>query len=300
MEQSVTIRVPATTANLGPGFDCLALALDLWNQAVFTLVGEGIRVEVLGEGQNHLPEDQENMVAQAALFYWKMNHLPVPPGLLIRCENQIPLSSGLGSSAAATLTGMLAARKLAGHAASDLELLELASRLEGHSDNISACLKGGLVGVTCSLDKLITSQWNVPEVNVVVAIPDLDFPTAAARAALPKSIGLDDAVFNLGRVLLVTDALRRGDLDLLGRVMDDRLHQPYRLKMIPGSYEALTAASGTGASACALSGAGPGIIAFVKNNPHQVAQAMQAAFTSVGIKSRSLVLNVSNKGAEII
>jgi homoserine kinase len=300
MEQSVTIRVPATSANLGPGFDCLALALDLWNQAIFTVVGEGIRVEVLGEGQNELPEDQENMVARAALYYWKMNHVPVPPGLLIQCENQIPLSSGLGSSAAATLTGMLAARKLANHAASDLDLLELASRLEGHSDNISACLKGGLVGVTCSQDKLITSQWNVPEINVVVAVPDFDFPTAAARAALPRSIGLDDAVFNLGRVLMVTDALRKGDLDLLGRVMDDRLHQPYRLRMIPGSYEALKAANASGAAACALSGAGPGIIAFVRHNPHQVAQAMQAAFTRAGVKSRALVLTVSNKGAVII
>jgi len=93
MVQSVTIRVPATTANLGPGFDCLALALDLWNQAVFTLVGKGIQVEVRGEGHGGLPEDQENMIAQAAIYYWETNHLPVPSGLFIQCDNQIPLGS---------------------------------------------------------------------------------------------------------------------------------------------------------------------------------------------------------------
>ena len=300
MEQSVTIRVPATTANLGPGFDCLALALDLWNQAVFTLAGEGIHVEIRGEGHGNLPEDQENMVARGALYYWEMNHVQVPSGLFIQCDNQIPLGSGLGSSAAATLTGMLAARKLAGHAGSDLELLELASRLEGHCDNISACLMGGLVGMTCSQDKLIACQWDVPEVDVVVVIPEVDFPTAAARAVLPRSVTLEDAVFNLGRVLLVSDALRKGDLDLLGRVMDDRLHQPYRLLMIPGSYEVLSAASSAGAAAYALSGAGPGIIAFVKHDPRQVAQAMEAAFLLAGVKSRSLVLSVSNIGAVII
>jgi len=300
MEHSVTIRVPATTANLGPGFDCLALALDLWNQAVFTLVGKGIHVEVRGEGQGGLPEDQENMVARAAIYYWETNHLPVPSGLFIQCDNQIPLGSGLGSSAAATLTGMLAARKLAGHSANDLELLELATRLEGHSDNISACLKGGLVGVTGSQDKMITSKWDVPELVIVVVIPALDFPTTSARAVLPSTIALEDAVFNLGRVLLVSDALRKGDLELLGRVMEDRLHQPYRLKMIPGSQEALKAASCAGAVAFALSGAGPGLIAFVKHNPLQVAQAMEAAFSKVGVNSRSLVLSASNMGAVII
>jgi homoserine kinase len=300
MVESVTIRVPATTANLGPGFDCLALALDLWNQAVFTLVGKGIHVEVRGEGQGGLPEDQENMIAQAAIYYWETNHLRVPSGLFIQCDNQIPLGSGLGSSAAATLTGMLAARKLGGHSATDLELLELASRLEGHSDNIAACLKGGLVGVTGSQGKMIISQWDVPKLDVVVVIPDLDFPTTAARAALPNAIAMEDAVFNLGRILLVSDALRKGDLELLGRVMEDRLHQPYRLKMIPGSQEVLKAAGCAGAVACALSGAGPGLIAFVNHNPHQVAQAMVAAFSKAGVNSRSLVLSSSNMGAAII
>jgi len=300
MEKSVTIRVPATTANLGPGFDSLALALDLWNQAVFTLVGEGVHVEVHGEGQGHLPENQENMVARAAVFYWEMNHMPVPSGLFIRCDNQIPSGSGLGSSAAAILTGMLAARKLANHGVSDLELLELASRFEGHSDNISACLKGGLVGVTFSQDRLMTSQWCIPEIGVVVVIPEILFPTAAARAALPRSIDLEDAVFNLGRVIFVTDALRKGDLDLLGRVMDDKLHQPYRFKMIPGSYEVMAAARSAGAAACALSGAGPGMIAFIRQNPGEVAQAMERAFSKAGIKSRSLVLKASNIGAVII
>jgi homoserine kinase len=300
MDHTFTIRVPATTANLGPGFDCLALALDLWNQTLFCLSGKGIRVEVHGEGLDKLPEDKENMVARAASYYWEKYNVVAPPGLLIHCDNHIPLGSGLGSSAAAILTGMLAARKIARHNAADDELLMLASQLEGHSDNISACLKGGLVGLAWKSDRLITSQWNIPRTDVVLVIPEMDFPTTAARAALPKVYDLEDVVFNLGRGILVSDALRKGDLELLGDVMDDRIHQPFRFKLIPGSHEALAAARNAGAAACALSGAGPSLIAFVFKNPDEVAQAMKVAFSKVGVKSRSLVLNVSNQGAMII
>lgn len=296
MAQDVRVRVPATTANLGPGFDCLGLALDLWNVTSLRLAGQGVSVRIRGEGAGQLAQDETNLVARAALeVYRRLGHL-VPDGLEIECENGIPLGSGLGSSGAAVLAGLLGANALLGAPLERAEILRLAVEIEGHADNAAAALEGGLVIVAADAGEYITRRVEVPTLPVCIALPDVDLPTRAARAALPGQVALADAVFNLGRTALVVEALRSGDLTLLGQVMDDRLHQPYRYPLIAGAGQARAAALAAGAVAVGLSGAGPSLAAF-GGDPAQVTAAMQAAFQSAGVACRVFALNSTGLAA---
>ena len=295
----VTVRVPATTANLGPGFDCLALALDWWNEATFELVGEDISVLVTGEGAGRLPRDEHNLMAQAFFFFHRAFGLTLPRGLRIHCNNQVPLGSGLGSSASAAVAGLLAANALSGRGVAVSELLRLADALEGHPDNAAAALLGGLVIIARQEEGLLTRRYDLDALSAAVVLPDFNLPTRTARAALPPQVSMQDAVFNLGRTALVVDALRSGDLHLLGQVMDDRLHQPYRLKLIPGAESALAAARQAGAAAAAISGAGPSLIAFLQRTEDAgaVNAAMQAELRKAGLSSRPFALRTTNAAA---
>jgi homoserine kinase len=294
---AVRVRVPATTANLGPGFDCLGLSLDLWNEADFRLDGEGVWVQVNGEGAGRLPGGADNLAARAFLYYYRRKGLAEPDGLSIACRNAIPSGSGLGSSASAALLGLLAADALTGCAAAREEILGMAVDLEGHADNSAAALYGGLT-VTLHLEEAwLTRRFDVPPLRVALALPDIDLPTHAARKALPHTISRADAVFNSARTPLVVEALRTGDLELLGKVMDDRLHQPYRLPLIPGALEALRAAREAGAAAAAISGAGPSLIAFCPGDPGVAREAMAAAFARAGVEARTFDLVATSLGA---
>ena len=297
MVSAVTVRVPATTANLGPGFDTLGLALNLWNEAVFQRVESGLAITVQGEGQDVLPLDRKNLVLRAVEEYCSRINQPVP-GLEVRCTNQIPLGSGLGSSASATLLGLLGANAIFGEPFSRDQILELAIQMEGHPDNAAAAVHGGLV-VVSGLDShdWLVRCFQIPALSAAVVLPEFDFPTHTARAALPKQVPFADAVFNMGRVLLVVEALRTGDLDLLGKAMEDRLHQPYRIPLIPRAKEVMAAARNAGAAAIAISGAGPSVIAFAAVDPAQVGAAMVDEFQLVGIPSRSFNLTTTNCGA---
>lgn len=301
MIPSVTVRVPATTANLGPGFDCLGLALNLWNETTFSLQGTTICVKVEGEGEGCLPEDENNLLVEVFLSFCKKMNLPVPAGLHITCRNHVPTSSGLGSSATALLAGLLAANALHHSPASPEEILTLAADMEGHADNAAAALYGGLTAAAqrSNAPGWLVRRYNLPQLSTVVILPNVDLPTHTARQALPEQVSLRDAVFNLGCTALVIDALRTGDLDLLGEVMQDRLHQPYRLPLIPGSANALAAARQAGAAAAGISGAGPSLIAFVKDDGNHVADAMTQAFNAAGVASRSFHLSVTNQGASV-
>lgn len=297
----VTVRVPATTANLGPGFDCLGLALDLWNEASFSLSGGGVRVTVAGEAAGRVPQDDTNLVAQAALRVYREAGRPRPPGLRIDCDVQVPLASGLGSSSSAIVAGLLGANELLGSPLGRDRLLALAAEMEGHPDNVAAALLGGLVIVVRKGERLLTKRIMVPEVHVALAVPSLDFSTRAARAGLPTEVPLRDAVYNLGRAPLVVEALRTGDFELLGEVMDDRLHQASRLKLIPGGRAAWLAAQRAGAAAVAVSGSGPSLIAFVSlaTDANAVAQVMADAFAAEGVAARALGLAASAQGAVV-
>jgi homoserine kinase len=295
--QSIKVRIPASTANLGPGFDCLGLALKLWNEAVLSIEENGLEIKIQGEGRDVLPRDRRNHIARAFFYFFEARGLPAPGGLRIHCNNQIPLGSGLGSSAAASLAGLIAANGLSGNEASIEEILSLASEMEGHPDNVTAALLGGLVIVVRDQDTILTRRFDVPDLRAVVVIPQIDLPTAAARAVLPLQVPLIDAVFNLGRTALVCDAIRMGDYSLLGKVMVDCLHQPYRLPLILGAEQALRAGIQAGASAVAISGAGPGLIAFSSQAAEKIAAAMAAEFESRAVACRTLFLTSSNHGA---
>jgi homoserine kinase len=299
MMVSCRVRVPATSANLGPGFDCLGLALDLWNEAEFNLSGEDIRVSVDGLGADCLPRDATNLVAVAAVKAMQALGKPAPHGLAIHCTNRIPPGSGLGSSAAAAVAGLLGGNALAGGGLSQERLLGLATELEGHPDNAAAALYGGLTLSACLDGEVTARRVSVAPLQTVVVLPVFSLSTTDARAALPTQVSRADAVFNIGRTALVIEALRSGDLDLLGKAMDDRLHQPYRFGLIPGAAKAAAAARTAGASAVALSGAGPSLIAFGKDGLESVAQAMAEAFSAAGLSSSRFFLPVSDRGAEV-
>jgi len=297
--QTVKVSVPATTANLGPGFDCLGVALDLWNEVTFSLQGSGIHVEVQGEGAGLVPASEQNLVAQSYLQFCALNGLPAPSGLRVVCRNHIPLGSGMGSSAAAVVAGMLGASQLTGVDASPDTILEYANQIEGHPDNAAAAIYGGLVIIAAGEQRLLTRRYDLPELHVAVALGEIDLPTRAARAALPKNVSLADAVFNISRTALVVEALRSGDLELLGQVMQDRLHQPYRLPLMPGAAQVIEAALQAGAQAAAISGAGPSLIAFTHQPAGAVANAMQRAYQDAGTPARAFALRATNLGAQI-
>ena len=297
----LSVRVPATTANLGPGFDTFGLALDLWNEAVFDLEGNDFSVDFSGpDDHKDLPSGCDNLIARAFAYLYQCQGASLPSGVHITCTNRIPTGSGMGSSAAAILTGLGAANTYLGHPLDEDGLLVLASKMEGHPDNAAAGIFGGLTVSLSETGHVMTQRFDVPSLPAAIAVPKFHLPTQTAREALPECITMKDAVFNIGRAVLVVDALRRGDLDLLGQVMVDRLHQPYRFKLIPGCLLALDAAKTAGAKAAALSGAGPGILAFAEPDViSAVAEAMRAQFVAAGLDCQSMVLNTSQKGMQV-
>ncbi len=298
MTAQVTVRVPATSANLGPGFDCLGLALDLWNEAEFSLRGDGLSIDIEGEGADRLPTGRTSMIANAFYHFLQTHHLPEPHGIKIVCRNAIPTGSGLGSSASAVLLGLLAANALHGSRAGNAEILAMAAQIEGHADNIAAALQGSLAMAIQDEQGWLVRRIDLPPTPVLCIVPELYLPTQAARRLLPLKVKHTDAVFNLGHALFLVEALRSGDIALLARAMQDRLHQSYRLERIPGGADALAAARRAGAAA-ALSGAGPSLIAFCPGDPASVERAMCAAFRAAGVNARSYSLFVSPHGAQV-
>jgi homoserine kinase len=301
------IKVPATSANLGPGFDALGLALDLWNETVISTDSftdsrkktDKVFVSVRGEGAGLLPGNEKNMLVRTAQKLAERLGQPLPP-FQAECVNAIPMSSGLGSSSAAILTGLLAGNVLLGGPLGREELLNLAAELEGHPDNVAPAMLGGLVVAIIDGNKVVGRQIPLGgDFHVTVALPDFYLPTKQARAALPKRIPLKHAVYNLSRAALVTEAFRSGDLDLLGQVMDDRLHQPYRLRLIPGAIHAMQAAQAAGAQAVALSGAGPSLIAFASKAEAGIGESMKRAFEAEGLAARIFRLRPPGMGAGI-
>jgi homoserine kinase len=299
----IRVKVPATTANLGPGFDALGLALNLWNEAEFTCTDDNkISLTVSGEGEGKIPTNADNAIAEAALQIYDLVRKPCQ-GLHIDCINRVPLGSGMGSSSAAMLSGMLGANALLGNPLTDEEILKLAIETEGHPDNVAPAMLGGLVASIVYENRVISmklpARANHGSIHAIVVLPDFDFPTKQARAILPKQVERTDAIYNISRAVLVTEALRTGNLDLLGIAMKDSLHQPYRLPLIPGAIAALEAGKKAGAAAVALSGAGPGLIAFSSKAETGIGAAMKRAFESAGLSARVFELETSYEGAEV-
>lgn len=293
MSLMIKIRVPATSANLGPGFDCLGLALDLWNEISFE-EANSLRYHAHGEGAEKLNKGNRNLLTKSYARVFEICGQRLN-GANILAQNAIPMSSGLGSSAAAIVAGLFGANEILGKPLSGNDLLKIATEMEGHPDNVAPALQGGLVVSVMKKAEIITRRYEVPELTLVIVKPNVEWLTKTARAVLPKSISRADAVHNIGRTALVVDALRNGDLDLLQQVMEDRIHQPYRLRHIAGGMAAYKCARQFGAAA--LSGAGPSIITFTIPEKAEEAQArIRAVYEERGIDTKSFIIKPSSLG----
>ena len=294
----VAVRVPASTANLGPGFDCLGLALDIHNTVELSLAVE-TTVEVTGEGQGHLALSANNLVLESAQRLAQEVDQQVP-GWRLRQHNEIPLARGLGSSSAAIVGGLVAANELLDAGLSPDRLLQLATELEGHPDNVAPALYGGLT-VCCREPEQV---WCVPlevpdELVVALAIPRFEVSTRQAREVLPDEVSFDDAVFNCSRSACTLAALVASQWDVLHAAMQDRLHQPYRADLVPGADEVMAAARQAGAYGAALSGSGPTVVAFATERREPILAGMLQAFGRFNIEATGIWATPSDDGAVI-
>ncbi|MEX2222549.1 MAG: homoserine kinase [Candidatus Rokuibacteriota bacterium] len=292
----VRVRVPATSANLGPGFDALGLALALYNEVTFE-EADHVAVTVEGEGAGRLEGGAKNVVARGVALGFEAAGRPFRGGRL-RCLNRIPLGRGLGSSAAAWVGGLLAANAVLGEPLDREALVTAAARAEGHPDNVAAAVLGGLT-VSCADGARVAavSLPVPPDIAWVVLLPDTESSTQEARAVLPESVSRADAVFNVQRVSLLLAAFGTGRADLLGVAMQDRLHQPHRQRLFPWMEAVAGAGRRAGALGCVLSGAGPAMLAAVHGSGDEVARAMEQALRGAGIEGRALSLPVDGAGA---
>lgn len=296
----VQIKVPATTANLGPGFDVLGLALELFDEYTFTEVESGFHYRLVGAdaSQYGISSEETNLVYRAFCRFFQFMGQAVP-GVEVTCKSAVPICRGLGSSAAAVVAGLVGANMLMNNPLKLAELLPLATELEGHPDNVAPALFGGLVISLMDERGSIHQQRYVLEekdLACVLAVPDFTLETKLARGVLPKEVAFKDALFNLGRVAMLVASLTRGDYDMLREGMEDRLHQPYRATLIPGFAQAKEQGYAAGAYGIAISGAGPTILAFAaQENAAAVGEALVAGFNAAGITARYLNLQVNNR-----
>ncbi len=261
IDAKVTVRVPATSANIGAGFDTLGMALSMANTVEMQ---EADGCHITSADGMQLPAGPQNLVYRSAKAIYKQCGVPFS-GLSIVQHSPIPLTRGLGSSSACIVAGMVGANALLKHPLSKADILSIAAKIEGHPDNVAPALLGGLVASCMQDGKVYSVKKEIsPMLEFGVFIPDFHLSTEKARAALPSTVSRGDAVFNLSRAVLCQAALCEGRLDLLEAACDDALHQQYRLPLIPGGAEVFALARKAGALATFVSGAGPSVLAVVE------------------------------------
>ena len=303
--RSAAVRVPASTSNLGAGFDCFGLALQLYLtvRATADFQSPVDCVVSVGDGPENakLPLAAENLIYRAMAYAADREKLALPP-VQLHIDNEIPISRGLGGSAAAIIAGIKLFESLCNRSLSDERALQYANELEGHADNAAASLLGGFV-VNCIAEQgeviALRRPWP-EEIKIVVVIPELHLDTKLARAALANEVSHSDAVFNLQRAALFTAALAERRYDLLWEAMQDRLHQQKRSRLVPGLAEALATPRMLGLLGLALSGAGPSIVALAQNRFEEIGDAIARPFEQHGIKTRVLQLEIDTAGCRIV
>lgn len=298
---SFAVRVPASTSNLGPGFDCFGLALKLYLTVRATAVpdsSEVCRVTTTGAKENEvLPRNAVNLIYRAMSFAARREGAVLPCVELI-VHNEIPLASGLGSSAAAIVAGIKLAGLITNKEIANDTILNYATEFEGHPDNVSASIYGGFLA-NCTYDDqaVLSLKFDWPsQIRVVVVSPHAQLPTHVARAALPRTVTRADAVHNLQRAALFTAAIAQQRYDLIWEAMRDRLHQPTRESLVPGLTEALALPRTTGLLGVALSGAGPSIVALVESNENEIGQRIAKCFK---VEATVRILDVDNEGCRL-
>jgi homoserine kinase len=299
---SITLRVPASTSNLGAGFDCFSLALQLYltvNAAVLPDEAEPFTVVTHGEGASEpeMSSDENNLIFRAMRFAAEREGWQLPP-VQLEVHNEIPIGRGLGSSAAAIVAGIRLASLVSKRELASERVLDYASEMEGHPDNVAAALNGGFV-VSCVKGDgnilVIKKSWPA-ELKVIVVSPDFRVQTAEARSALPAEVNRSDAVFNLQRVALFSAALETGAYDLIWEAMKDRLHQCERQSLVPGLAEALATPPQPGLLGIALSGSGPSVVALAQDRLSEIGETIAARFRSHGVAASVRVLDVDVEG----
>lgn len=299
MKNTVTVRVPATAANLGPGFDCLGMALNIHNTVTITM-SHRFSIAIGGEGRGVLSGGKDNLVYEAMARLFSRAGQPVP-SLEISCYNEIPVARGLGSSTAAIVAGLVAANSLMGDVMSREELLKFATEIERHPDNLAPALFGGCQVVVMDDTRLVLEKIPVQRSwKFVLFIPDFEVSTREARTVLPRQIAREDAVYNIGRVALLTSALITGRADSLKVATQDRLHQPQRQALFPAMGDIFAAALSAGADGVFLSGSGSTIMALVRGEFDAVGRAMLAEGKQAGIKGKINITGLDETGAQVL
>lgn len=295
----ILVRVPATSANLGPGFDCVGVALGLFNEIRAEPLDEpSWSVSVHGHGAAQLASGSEPNLTAAAMQHLFARVPGAPAGVRLRLDNAIPFSSGLGSSAAARVGGLFCANELCGCPLTIDDLAGLAIELETHPDNITPALRGGLIVAVVERGAVRHVRFEPPaDLTAVLAVPDYGLPTPAARKLLPDGYTREDAVFNLSHAVLLVAGLITGDRAALRTAMDDRLHQPYRLPIIPGAAEVLQAARDAGALGAVLSGSGPALLALCDQGDEAVGEAMRGTWHQRGVRTTIYRVPLEPRGA---
>jgi len=298
LRNTVTVKVPATTANLGPGFDCLGMALNIHN-TVTIAKSRSFNIAISGEGEEILSYGKDNLVHSAITKLFDQIGQPVPD-LRINCDNKIPTARGLGSSTAAIVAGLVAANSLSGNTMSEEELLQLGIEMEGHPDNLTPALFGGCQVVVTDGTRLVHERVPVRRIwKFVLFIPDFEMPTVEARAVLPRQITREDAIYNLGRVALLTQALISGQADILKVATQDRLHQLHRQALFPAMSDIFATALSAGADGVFLSGSGSTVLALARGELDTIGKAMLAEGKRAGIKGKIKIAELSETGALI-
>jgi homoserine kinase len=301
-QTKVCVKVPASTANLGPGFDCLGLALDLYAWIEMDFASETV-IKLHGDQMWGIPADKSNLIYKVAQMVFAEAGV-AHPELEIAMYSEIPLTRGLGSSASAIIGGMAAANALIGNVLSQDKIFQMATKLEKHPDNVGASLFGGLVVAFWDENRAEYIQVAPHErLEVLVAIPEFQLSTEKARHALPKEVVLKDAVFNLSHSSLLVAALCSGQLEMIRHAMKDVLHQPYRAAMIPGMAAILQEATNHGALGVALSGAGPTLLALVDKQSSRKAELerfMLDTLDKESIQAQLLWLQPEARGVQVL
>jgi homoserine kinase len=299
MSRPVTFRIPASTANLGAGFDALSLALARYLR-ISIQPGEETKIEATGVDSALIPTTEDNLICKVAAATAQRRNRTLPPYLL-KIDNNIPLARGMGSSAAAIIAGITCYEALSGDWLIEQEIYRCAFEFESHPDNLAAALNGSLISAAVADDgTVLVSKLTIPgKIGTAVVIPTFELATAHARAVLPAEYSRQDAVFNIQRAALTVAALTTGNWSLIREAMRDRIHQPYRAKLIPGLEEILELKV-KGLLGIALSGAGPTVFAFVDpKRADEIGRILTATFEKAGVQAAAHLIDMDTTGRVI-
>ncbi len=309
----VSVKVPATSANLGPGFDCLGIALPIYNTVTIdetVLPGTGVEINILSQDENfddliidHIPTDENSIVYKAVeLLYNSIGQ--TPSELKINIQTQIPVTRGLGSSAAVIVGALIAANHLLGEPADESAILSIATEIEGHPDNVTPAVVGGLVLSSMEDDgSILYRKIDWPEDwAITVCIPDVELATEISRSVLPENVPMQDAVFNTKRMGMLIQAIHAQDEELMKAALTDKLHQPYRAKLVPWMDEINQSIKhDDDIFGCVLSGAGSTVLVISKQNAtDRVRNKISEVMTNLNVKAEIKTLKVENDGATIV